>query len=60
MEEGLSIPIHGGENEYTYALRRDWVYLCIEKRLIILMYGGELSILMYGGELSILMYGRAT
>jgi hypothetical protein len=41
MEERLIIPMHGGENEYTYAWRRDWVYLCMEERLSIHMYGGE-------------------
>jgi hypothetical protein len=33
--------MHGGENEHTYALRRDWVYICMEERLGIPMYGGE-------------------
>jgi hypothetical protein len=40
MEERLSIPMYGGETEYTYAWRRGWVYLCMEERLSIPMYGG--------------------
>ena len=41
MEERLSIPMYGGGTEYTYELRRDWVYLCMEERLGIRMHGGE-------------------
>ena len=39
MEERLSIPMYGGETEYTYVWRRDWVYLCMEERMSIPMYG---------------------
>jgi GH15 family glucan-1,4-alpha-glucosidase len=41
MEEGLSIPMHGGGTEYTYVWMKDCVYLCMEEGLSILMYGGE-------------------
>jgi hypothetical protein len=41
MDERLSIPMYGGETEYTYVWRRDEVYLCMEERLCIPMYGGE-------------------
>jgi GH15 family glucan-1,4-alpha-glucosidase len=41
MEERLRILMHGGETGYTYAWRKDFVYLCIVERLNIPMYGGE-------------------
>jgi hypothetical protein len=42
----LIIPMHGGETLYTYALRRDWVYLCMEERMGIPMYVGETDLFL--------------
>jgi hypothetical protein len=43
----LIIPMHGGKTLYTYALRRDWVYLCMEERMGIPMYIGETDFFYY-------------